>query len=82
MTLAASTFVSGMDRPVVHRQFLRPMLLAGAVVATGLATAGWLTLNSSQGTLRVDLLKITIATARTRAFPRFHPAARLGRAVG
>ena len=73
MTSAAGTFAGAMDRPLVRRRFARPSLLLGTVVAAGLATAGWLVLNSYERTLRVDASKITIATGEAAPFHDFIP---------
>jgi HlyD family secretion protein len=73
VTAVAGIVADAMDRPIVRRRFAQPALAAGAVVAVGLAAAGWLAQNSPERTLRVDASKITIATVEAAPFHDFIP---------
>jgi len=73
VTAAAGVIAGTMDRPLGRRGFARPLLLAGTVVAAGSVAVGWMALNSSERTLRMDASKITIATVTAAPFHDFIP---------
>jgi HlyD family secretion protein len=65
--------ISGMDRPIRRGRVRRPMVLGVVALAAVGAAIGWIVLNPSQRTLRVEAAKITVSTVATAPFHDFIP---------